>query len=77
MSSPPHPKEKSLSHKDFLTILLTFFFLSKLSGRYEVLKESMSETASIPPSWCTLAEVMITFLNPDKTRMRVATLARV
>ncbi|CAB3980073.1 rhophilin-1 isoform X1 [Paramuricea clavata] len=30
---------------------------AQLSGRYEVLKESMSETASIPPSWCTLAEV--------------------
>ena len=37
--------------------LRCIFFL-KLSGRYEALKDSMSEAASIPPSWCTLAEVM-------------------
>ncbi|XP_028392459.1 rhophilin-2-like isoform X2 [Dendronephthya gigantea] len=30
---------------------------AQLSGRYEALKDSMTETASIPPSWCTLAEV--------------------
>ena len=40
-----------------------YSFLFKLSARYEALKDSMSEAASIPPSWITLAEVMITILR--------------
>lgn len=42
---------------------LRCIFLFKLSAKYEALKDSMSEAASIPPSWCTLAEVITSKTN--------------